>query len=125
MGAHFQPYFFSGLEEERMSNRVTRHIVLGDDRAGKSVGILVDGRAIQAKEGEKILAALLAQGIIVNRYTVKRNEPRGLFCGIGQCTDCAMVVDGKPNVRTCMTPVREGMVIETQRGLGRRSDVTE
>ena len=29
-----------------------------------------------------------------------------------------MVVDGIPNVRTCITPVRDGMKIETQKGLG-------
>lgn len=29
-----------------------------------------------------------------------------------------MVVDGVPNVRTCITPVKDGMVIETQKGLG-------
>ena len=73
-----------------------------------------------AREGEMVLACLIANGIIVNRYTAKRNEPRGLFCGIGQCTDCAMVVNGKPNVRTCITPVKEGMVIETQKGVGKK-----
>lgn len=102
-----------------MDLRVESHVVLGKDPSEKKVEITVDGKKIMAKEGEKILAALIAEGIIVNRYTVKRNEPRGLFCGIGQCTDCAMVVDGRPNVRTCMTPVKEGMIIETQRGLGK------
>jgi len=29
-----------------------------------------------------------------------------------------MIVDGKANVRTCITPVREGMVVETQHGYG-------
>jgi hypothetical protein len=29
-----------------------------------------------------------------------------------------MVVDGRPNVRTCVTLARDGMVIETQKGLG-------
>lgn len=101
-----------------MSLRVENHVVLGNSSASGMVEITVDGNKMMAKEGEKILAALISEGIIVNRYSVKRNEPRGLFCGIGQCTDCAMVVDGRPNVRTCMTPVREGMVIETQHGLG-------
>ncbi|MDR1796534.1 MAG: (2Fe-2S)-binding protein [Clostridiales Family XIII bacterium] len=108
-----------------MENRVENHVVLGMEPPQNLVEITVDGKPVRAREGEKILAALLAQGIIVNRYTVKRGEPRGLFCGIGQCTDCAMVVDGKPNVRTCMTPVRAGMVIETQHGLGRRANGTE
>lgn len=100
-----------------MCLRVEHHVVLEAEGHGPLVEITVDGKTIQAYEGEPILAALLARGIRVNRYTVKRNEPRGLFCGIGQCTDCAMVVDGVPNVRTCITPVRAGMVIETQYGL--------
>ena len=45
-------------------------------------------------------------------------DGRGIFCGIGQCTDCMMVVNGIPNVRTCITPVEDGMTVETQEGLG-------
>ena len=101
-----------------MCMRVSDHVILGQDSAPKMIEIIVDGQKIPAKEGEPILAALLAQDIMVNRYTVKRNEPRGLFCGIGQCTDCAMVVNGKANVRTCITPAVEGMVVETQYGYG-------
>ena len=77
---------------------------------------------MEAYEGEPIAAALLAGGIRVFRHTHKKGEPRGVFCGIGRCTDCMMTVDGVPNVRTCVTPAREGMVIETQRGLGRWGD---
>jgi len=93
-------------------------VVLDVEPAGKKVSISVDGKEIEAYEGEPILSALLAAGIRINRYTVKRREPRGLFCGIGQCSDCSMIVDGKANVRTCITPVRDGMVILTQDGLG-------
>ena len=108
-----------------MCLRVEEHVVLGRVVAAEPVLITVDGKEIEAKAGEKILAALLANNIIINRYTIKRKEPRGLFCGIGQCTDCAMIVDGKPNVRTCITPVREGMVIETQYGTGRKGDFND
>ena len=116
-------YCYTRKENSAMCLRVEDHVVLGKDEPGKTVEITVDGRKLAAKEGEKILAALLANGIIVNWYTVKRKEPRGLFCGIGQCTDCAMIVNGKPNVRTCITPVKEGMVIETQHGLGKRGAI--
>lgn len=101
-----------------MGTRIADHIILGEDIRIPAVEIFVDGKAFLANEGEPILSALLANGIKVNRYTAKRHEPRGLFCGIGQCTDCAMVVDGVPNVRTCITPVKCGMVIQTQDGLG-------
>lgn len=100
-----------------MCLRVENHVVLDIEDDKPYVTINVDGKDMKAKEGEPVLAALLANGVKINRYTVKRHEPRGLFCGIGQCTDCAMVVDGKPNVRTCITPAREGMVIKTQDGL--------
>jgi predicted molibdopterin-dependent oxidoreductase YjgC len=100
--------------------RVLSHPVLGELRTLERVTITVDGRRISAIKGEMILAALLAEEIIVNRYTHKRKEPRGLFCGIGQCTDCMMIVNKKPNVRTCITPVNDGMVIETQYGLASR-----
>ncbi len=100
-----------------MCLRVDHHVILDVEKKGVPVEIIVDGMTIIAYEGEPILAALLSNGIKINRYTVKKHEPRGLFCGIGQCTDCAMIVDGKPNVRTCITPVKAGMVIKTQDGL--------
>ncbi len=100
-----------------MSQRICEHVVLDVEPTGKKVKINVDGKDIEAFEGEPILSALLAAGIRINRYTVKRHEPRGLFCGIGQCSDCSMVVDGRPNVRTCITPVKAGMIIQTQDGL--------
>lgn len=103
-----------------MDRRIAAHPILGDVAAGDYINITVDGKQVRALRGEMILAALLSQGIIVNRYTTKLHEPRGLFCGIGQCTDCMMIVDGKPNVRTCITPVEDGMVIETQHGLADR-----
>ena len=75
-----------------------------------------DGRPITARPGQSVAAALLAAGIRAWRTTRRRGRPRGLFCGIGVCHDCLMVVDGRPNVRACMTPVSEGMRAEIQRG---------
>jgi len=98
--------------------RVKHHPILGDQPPARTVRIKVDGKTILAREGETIASALLAAGIRVNRYTAKRHEPRGIFCGIGQCTDCVMIVNGVPNVRTCVTPVADGMEIETQHGSG-------
>jgi predicted molibdopterin-dependent oxidoreductase YjgC len=97
--------------------RIAAHPILGDLAEARMIPVKVDGKTIPAREGEMIAAALLSAGIRINRYTQKRKEPRGLFCGIGQCTDCVMVVNGVPNVKTCVTPVTEGMVIETQHGL--------
>ena len=57
-------------------------------------------------------------GIRSFRLTAKKKEKRGIFCAIGRCTDCMMIVDGVPNTRTCVTRVREGMKVRTQEGLG-------
>lgn len=99
--------------------RIINHPILPDRERGRAVNIFVDGEPLEAIEGEPIAASLMAAGKLVLRYTVKYHEPRGVFCAIGQCTDCMMMVDGMPNVRTCVTPVRAGMRIETQHGLGR------
>jgi len=100
--------------------RIIHHQILGELPNAKWVKITVDGKKIKAREGETIAAALIAAGVKVFRYSVKRNEPRSLFCAIGRCTDCVMTVNNKPNVRTCVTLVAEGMKIETQKGLGKR-----
>ena len=105
--------------------RVKDHPILGKAEKKNKVTLLVDGEAITALEGEPIAAALIAADRRVFRYTAKRNEPRGVFCALGRCTDCVMVVDGRPNVRTCVTPARDGMVIETQVGRGDRTLTTD
>jgi len=98
--------------------RVMEHPILGKAQDRPLVRIQVDGDTVEAMEGEPIATALLAAGKSVFRYTRKRKEPRGVYCAIGRCTDCMMIVDGVPNVRTCVTPVRAGMKVETQHGLG-------
>lgn len=100
--------------------RVTNHPILGEDTDLEGVTVYIDGQPCKAKKGEVIAATLLANGFRTHRYTAKRHEPRGIYCGIGQCTDCVMTVNGVPNVRTCITEVEAGMVIETQDGFGRK-----
>ena len=73
----------------------------------------VDGEAVSAFAGESVAAVLLALGRQTFRHTDKHRAPRGLFCGMGVCFDCLVTIDGTENVRACMTPVQEGMVIET------------
>ena len=87
---------------------------------GPRVEIVLDGQRVTAYEGETVAAVLLAQGEIATRTTVK-GEPRGIFCGMGVCFDCLVVVDGVPNTRACMTWVREGLDVRRQDGLGPRA----
>lgn len=102
--------------------RIEDHAILGAAAPQKAITIYVDGEPTPAYEGEPIAAALMAAGKWTFRYSKKRLEPRGYFCGLGRCTDCIMTVDGVPHVRTCITPVAEGMRVETQVGLGQWSE---
>lgn len=95
--------------------RIEDHPILGKTGERTEVHITVDGKTISAIKGEPILAALLANGIRVTRHT-KSGRTRGFFCGIGRCTDCIMTVDGKPNIRTCVTPVEDGMTVISPKG---------
>ncbi len=78
--------------------------------------LLFEGRPIQAREGDSVASALLAAGVRSTRLTPRSEAPRGPYCMMGACFDCLAVVDGVPNVQTCLTPVRDGMRIEPQSG---------
>jgi predicted molibdopterin-dependent oxidoreductase YjgC len=80
---------------------------------GQPITVRVDDQPVEAFEGETVAAVLLAEGIRTFRHT-PRGEARGIFCGMGICYECLVTVDGAPNVRACVTPVSEGMVIETR-----------
>ena len=100
-----------------MDTRIKNHPILGEPEKGRIVTFTFDGKEIQGYEGEPIAAALKAAGVMVHRYTKKEHRPRGIFCAIGRCTDCVMEVDGKPNIRTCVTPLAAGMKVQTQYGV--------
>ncbi|GBR75677.1 ferredoxin [Candidatus Termititenax persephonae] len=79
-----------------------------------------DGQPLRGRAGEPLALALKAAGVLIHRYTAKLRQPRGIFCAIGRCTDCVMIVDGRPNVRTCLTPLAAGMDVRTQYGRGEK-----
>ncbi len=97
--------------------RIEEHPILGTFQKGALVSFTFDGEEMQGYEGEPIAVALRAAGIMIHRHTSKLDDPRGIFCAIGRCTDCVMIVEGKPNTRTCITPLKAGMQIQTQYGI--------
>jgi predicted molibdopterin-dependent oxidoreductase YjgC len=100
--------------------RLLKHPILGEQETRNEVSFTFDGKPLRGYAGEPVAAALKAAEVLVHRYTKRRHSPRGVFCAIGRCTDCVMVVNGRPNVRTCVTPLEDGMVVETQHGAGER-----
>ncbi|MCF7935131.1 MAG: (2Fe-2S)-binding protein [Synergistales bacterium] len=96
---------------------IEEHPIL-DFSHGRRVTFSFDGKPMEGFEGEPIAAALHANGVRTYRVTPEMERTRGFFCAIGKCSSCFMVVDGVPNVRTCVTPLSEGMQVETQKGKG-------
>ena len=92
-----------------------------DVARGELLEMVVDGRPVAAFQGESVAAAILASGRRSLRLSARRAEPRGLFCGIGICYECLLVIDGIPNQRACMTPARPGLQAQTQTRRGNAS----
>ncbi len=96
---------------------VERRVQKGVER-GQEFEIVADGEKIIAYEGETIAAILIAAGRRTFRHTPKKGHPRGMYCGIGLCHECMMVINGVPNTRACQTLATPGCRVETQEGLG-------
>jgi predicted molibdopterin-dependent oxidoreductase YjgC len=87
--------------------------LLPEVHRGKPVKITVDGNLIEAYEGETVAAVLLSAGIFTFRLSPKNKEPRSIYCGMGICYECLVTIDRVHAVRACMTPVADGMQVET------------
>ena len=78
-----------------------------------SVRLTFDGTEIQGRLGDTVAAALVAAGILGYRE-VGDGSFRGLFCGMGACNECAVVINGEPGQLACMVQAKDGMQIEAQ-----------
>jgi len=97
--------------------RIEQHPVL-KFKKGREMKFTFDGREMTGREGDTIASALIANGVRDLRESIKLNRPRGFFCAIGRCANCSMIVDGIPNTKVCITPLREGIKVERQYGRG-------
>jgi predicted molibdopterin-dependent oxidoreductase YjgC len=75
--------------------------------------ITVDGAPVAVQPGETIAAALWRSGRRAWRVSRVDGRPRGLFCGIGACYDCLVVLAGHGTVRACQRPAAPGDVVTT------------
>ena len=80
----------------------------------ETIEFYFNDKKLNGYKGEPIAASLLANGIKTIRTCEITGENRGIFCGIGHCYECRAEVDGIPNVRTCLTPVRQGAEVFSQ-----------
>jgi len=83
--------------------------------AKREVRFTFNGEPFKGVEGQSISAALMATGVRELRKTRFDGEPRLIFCGIGICFDCVVVVDGVANQRACLVEINDGARIESQK----------
>ena len=97
--------------------RIEKHPVLDFDR-GEKISFFYNDREVEAYPSETVAAALHAAGVRKLGKSPVLHRPRGLFCAIGNCSSCFMIVDNQPNMRVCVIKVKQGMRVEEQKGKG-------
>jgi NADPH-dependent 2,4-dienoyl-CoA reductase/sulfur reductase-like enzyme len=90
--------------------RIKKHPIL-PIKDSKKISFYFEGKKLSAKKGETISSALFANGIRIFGHHKKDGAPQGIFCSNGQCSQCLVIADGI-SVKSCITPVNEGMVVE-------------
>lgn len=76
--------------------------------------ITVDGESVGGVVGQTIAGVILSGGSLGFRRTSGQDKPRGVFCGIGVCFDCLVVVNDVEDVRACQRRATQGDVVSTQ-----------
>ncbi|HOI84776.1 MAG TPA: (2Fe-2S)-binding protein [Acholeplasmataceae bacterium] len=97
--------------------RIDKHPILNFPKK-EPIPFIFEGQEVYGVEGDTIASALHALGITTLSYSIKKGRPRGFYCAIGNCASCNMMVNGIPNVRTCITPLVAGMIVERQTDKG-------
>jgi len=69
--------------------------------------ILLDGQPVDLPAGALLAAALGCPPVACHGLA---GAPRGPLCGMGQCFECRVTLDGR-EVLACLTPARDGMVV--------------
>ena len=104
------------LENGVKMNRISSHPVLDQKDNNKNVIFTFDGKKLSGFDGEMVSSALFANGIKEFSIHKKDDAPQGIFCANGQCSQCTVIIDGVP-LKSCVTPLREGMEVRTMHHL--------
>lgn len=103
--------------------RIQEHPVL-EIPERTEVSFTFNGKELKGFQGEALSSALIANDIHIFGHHVKDGSPQGIFCANGQCAQCLVICNGKP-VKSCMTPLEEGMAVKSVEGLPRLPEVND
>lgn len=85
--------------------------IAGSTAGRKALRFVFNGRAIDAYEGDMVASALLASGIRELGQNLGGGG-RGLFCTMGLCQECTVLIDGRV-VEACRMPVQAGLAVSS------------
>jgi sarcosine oxidase subunit alpha len=77
----------------------------------ETVRVRIDDRVVDLPAGSMVSAA-----VALVRASFRRSvngQPRGPLCGMGICFECRVTIDGRPHLRSCLVPCRDGMEVTT------------
>lgn len=81
-----------------------------------------NGKEMFGREGEMVSSAVFANGIHVFGHHHKDSAAQGIFCANGQCSQCSLIINGKP-LKSCIVPLVDGMIVESIEGLPELADL--
>ena len=81
---------------------------------GPTLRFTFEGKAMTARAGDSVAAALLAAGVARFGERPAGGAPRGPWCMMGVCFDCLVEIDGIASRQACNTPLAEGMAVRRQ-----------
>lgn len=87
------------------------------NHSGEELPLFLDDRLLRARAGENVAAALFGSGVKVLRASPRLRQARGMFCLMGSCQECLVMIDGR-RALACQTIVTAGLRIETIAQIG-------
>lgn len=96
-----------------------------NQNVAREIHFMFNGKLLKGLEGQPIAAALITNGIRSIRNCELTGEARGIYCGIGHCYECRATIDGMPSKRTCLTVLKEGMVVSSNNEISYGAEYNE
>jgi D-hydroxyproline dehydrogenase subunit gamma len=78
------------------------------------VNFFIDGRPVQALQGDTVLTSLLLNGSRL-RISEFGDGARAGFCNMGACQDCWITLENGSRLRACSAFIEEGMRVVVDR----------
>lgn len=71
-----------------------------------------NGAPVAGQAGDTVASALIAAGDPALRIAGS-DDRRGVFCGMGVCGECTVMIEGRGESLACMTAAADGMIVDS------------